>query len=63
MPRIGSVVVIEFVDGMQEYVTTPITRILQVVEGTEVFLQTANSKYRLEVQPSTDVIVGSAVEE
>ena len=49
-PRKGSVVVIEFSDGMHEYVTTPVKRVLRLA-GREVFyIETANSRYRLEVR-------------
>ena len=43
-------VVIEFPDGMHEYVTTPVKRVLRLA-GREVFyIETVNSRYRLEVQ-------------
>jgi hypothetical protein len=49
-PRKGSVVVIEFPDGMHEYVTTPVKRVLRIA-GREVFyIETINSRYRLEVR-------------
>ena len=49
-PRKGSVVVIEFSDGMHEYVTTPVKRVLRIA-GREVFyIETINSRYRLEVR-------------
>lgn len=54
-PRKGSVVVIEFPDGLHEYVTTPVKRILRVCDGDVYYLQTANSRYRLEVR-SGDVL-------
>ena len=69
-PRKGSVLVIEFPDGLHEYVTTPVKRILRLCseDATEeaesissssiatgrarevYYLQTANSRYRLEVR-------------
>ena len=52
-PRKGSVVVIEFADGLHEYVTTPVKRVLQLCgqDGQDTYyLQTANSRYRLEVR-------------
>jgi hypothetical protein len=55
VPREGSVVVIEFPDGLHEYVTTPIKRLLRVAGEDVMFLQTANSRYRLEVR--TDEMV------
>src|SRR4051812_4777301 len=49
-PRKGSVVVIEFPDGMHEYVTTPVKRVLRIA-GREVFyIETINSRDRLEVR-------------
>ena len=43
-PRKGSVVVIEFPDGMHEYVTTPVKRVLRLA-GREVFyIETINSR-------------------
>ncbi len=42
--------VIEFPDGMHEYVTTPVKRVLRLA-GREVFyIETINSRYRLEVR-------------
>ena len=49
-PRKGSVVVIEFPDGLHEYVTTPVRRVLRLVDGDAYFIQTANSRYRLEIR-------------
>lgn len=51
-PRKGSVVVIEFPDGLHEYVTTPVRRVLRLVDGDAYFIQTANSRYRLEIRGS-----------
>lgn len=49
-PRKGSVVVIEFSDGMHEYVTTPVKRVMRVAERDVFYIETANSRYRLEVR-------------
>ncbi len=49
-PRRGQVVVIEFPDGLHEYVTTPVRRILRVAGEEVYYLQTTNSRYRLEVR-------------
>jgi hypothetical protein len=49
-PRKGAVVVIEFPDGLHEYVTTPVKRILRLAGREVYYLQTANSRYRLEVR-------------
>jgi hypothetical protein len=42
--------VIEFPDGLHEYVTTPVRRILRVAGQEVYYLQTTNSRYRLEVR-------------
>lgn len=52
-PRRGAVVVIEFPDGLHEYVTTPVRRILRVAGQEVYYLQTTNSRYRLEVRRAT----------
>lgn len=49
-PRKGSVVVVEFSDGMHEYVTTPIRRVLRLASSDVFYVETANSRYRLEVR-------------
>ncbi len=49
-PRKGSVVVIEFSDGMHEYVTTPVKRVLRLAPKDVFYIETVNSRYRLEVQ-------------
>jgi hypothetical protein len=49
-PRKGSVVVIEFSDGMHEYVTTPVKRVLRIAGRDIFYIETANSRYRLEVR-------------
>ena len=46
-PRKGSVVVIEFSDGMHEYVTTPVKRVLRVAARDVFYIETVNSRYRL----------------
>ena len=49
-PRRGSVVVIEFADGLHEYVTTPVKRVLRLCGREIYYIQTANSRYRMEVR-------------
>ena len=49
-PRKGAVVVIEFPDGLHEYVTTPVKRVLRMCGKDVFYIQTANSRYRLEVR-------------
>ncbi|MBW1757104.1 MAG: hypothetical protein JRD92_10490 [Deltaproteobacteria bacterium] len=63
-PRKGSVVVIEFADGLHEYVTTPVKRVLQLCgqDGQDTYyLQTANSRYRLEVRSSESGVVDQPI--
>jgi len=55
-PRKGSVLVIEFPDGLHEYVTTPVKRILRLVGGEVYYIQTANSRYRLEVRSGNALV-------
>jgi hypothetical protein len=49
-PRKGSVIVIEFSDGMHEYVTTPVKRVLRLAARDVFYIETVNSRYRLEVR-------------
>lgn len=55
-PRKGSVLVIEFPDGLHEYVTTPVKRILRIVGGDIYYIQTANSRYCLEIRQGEAVL-------
>jgi hypothetical protein len=43
-------VVIEFSDGMHEYVTTPVKRVLRLAARDVFYIETVNSRYRLEVR-------------
>ncbi len=49
-PRKGAVIVIEFADGLHEYVTTPVKRVFKVCGKDIYYVQTANSRYRLEIR-------------
>lgn len=49
-PKKGDVVVIEFQDGLHEYVTTPVQRVLRLAAEGVFYVETANSRYRLQVQ-------------
>ncbi len=42
---------IEFSDGLHEYVTTPVRRVLKLAPGEVFYIETMNSRYRLEVEP------------
>ena len=42
--------VIEFSDGMHEYVTTPVKRVLRLAPKDVFYIETVNSRYRLEVR-------------
>ena len=59
-PRKGSVVVIEFSDGMHEYVTTPVRRVLRLASREVFYIETINSRYRLEVRSREDAVAESA---
>ncbi len=59
-PRKGSVVVIEFPDGMHEYVTTPVKRVLKVAGKDVYYIETANSRYRLEVRGKAPALDGAS---
>ena len=48
---------IEFPDGLHEYVTTPVKRILRLAGKDVYYLQTANSRYRLEVRSGDAVMI------
>lgn len=50
VPRQGAVFVIEFADGMHEYVTTPVRRVLKIAGGNTFYIETINSRYRLEIR-------------
>ncbi|MEM9068113.1 MAG: hypothetical protein AAGE52_06385 [Myxococcota bacterium] len=56
-------VVIEFPDGLHEYVTTPVKRVLKLCDRDIYYIQTANSRYRLEVRGSDAMVVEGAVGE
>ena len=60
-PRRGAVVVIEFSDGLHEYVTTPVRRILRVAGEEVYYLQTTNSRYRLEVRHASPSATESSI--
>ena len=49
-PRKGAVLVIEFPDGLHEYVTTPVKRVMRICGREIYYIQTANSRYRLEIR-------------
>jgi hypothetical protein len=55
-PRKGSVLVVEFPDGLHEYVTTPVRRVLRLCGHEVYYVQTANSSYRLEVRSGDTVV-------
>ena len=62
-PKPGTVVVIEFADGLHEYVTTPVRRVLRLAGREVFFLETANSRYRLEVQAGEVPLDGAVGDE
>ncbi len=52
--------VIEFPDGLHEYVTTPVKRILWLAGRKIMYIQTANSRYRLEFRTRDQVALEAA---
>lgn len=59
-PRKGSVIVIEFSDGLHEYVTTPVKRVLRLAGRDVFYIETANSRYRLEVRGKQRPLEGAS---
>ena len=49
LPKKGAIVVVEFQDGQHEYVTTPVQRVMRLTEKNVYYVETTNSRYRLEV--------------
>ncbi len=60
-PRRGAVIVVEFADGLHEYVTTPVKRIFRIAgnaqrnDGDVYYIETSNSRYRMEVRAAEAV--------
>jgi hypothetical protein len=54
------VIVIEFTDGMHEYVTTPVRRVLKIVGKDTFYIETANSRYRLDVRGKVQQLEGAS---
>ena len=52
---------IEFADGLHEYVTTPVKRVLQLCGQDTYYVQTANSRYRLEIRSDDSSLVDQPV--
>ena len=50
---------IEFSDGLHEYVTTPVRRVLKLAPDEVFYIETMNSRYRLEVE-SREVVLDDA---
>ncbi|MCL2825058.1 MAG: hypothetical protein FWD57_13800 [Polyangiaceae bacterium] len=59
-PRKGGVIVIEFADGVHEYITTPIRRVLRIAGKNVYFIETSNSRYRLEVCERQESLHGAS---
>ncbi len=59
-PRLGSVIVVEFADGLHEYVTTPVKRILKQAEGEVYYIETTNSRYRVEISEGDDIVLDNS---
>lgn len=60
LPKKGAIVVVEFQDGMHEYVTTPVQRVMRLPEKNVYYVETTNSRYRLEVLDEVAAPSGAA---
>jgi hypothetical protein len=49
-PCPGSALVVVFDDGVHEYVTTPVQRVLKLAGREVYYVETTNSRYRMEVR-------------
>jgi len=52
--------VIRFSDGLHEYVTTPVQRVLRIARGDVFFIETTNSRYKLEICASAEDLEGAS---
>ena len=59
-PKPGSTIVIRFSDGLHEYVTTPVQRVLRIARGDVFFIETTNSRYKLEICASAEDLEGAS---
>ena len=59
-PRKGAQLVIQFADGKHEYVTSPVCRILREAGTLTYYVETANSRYRLEICSNTQDLDGAS---
>ena len=51
--------VVEFADGLHEYVTTVVRRVLRVPGEDVYYVETTNSRYRLEVRRKQREVEGA----
>jgi hypothetical protein len=52
--------VVEFADGVHEYVTTPVKRVLKDISKGTIYVETANSRYRLEIRGKVQQFEGAS---
>lgn len=52
-PTPGRPVVVAFHDGIHEFITSPVVRVMRVGGSGTIYVQTRNSVYRLEVRTTT----------
>ncbi len=52
-PTSGHPVVVAFHDGIHEFITSTVVRVMGVSNSSTLYFQTRNSIYRMEVTPST----------
>ena len=52
-PTAGHPVVVAFHDGVHEFITSTVVRVLGIGDTSTVYFQTRNSVYRMEVSPAS----------
>lgn len=52
-PTPGHPVVVAFHDGIHEFITSTVVRVMGLIDSSTVYIQTRNSIYRMEVAPSS----------
>ncbi len=52
-PTPGRPVVVAFHDGIHEFITSPVVRVMRVGNSGTLYIQTRNSVYRLEIRQAS----------
>jgi len=50
IPEAGNPVIVAFHDGIHEFITSPVVRVMRLGESPTIYVQTRNSVYRLEIR-------------